>query len=109
VSSPAIVIPRRYRGPTESGNGGYVCGRLAAFVAADAVQVMLRQPPPLDRPLRVVVTPDRATLLDGDLLVAEAVGAQLDLEAPAAVSWAAAAVASEGAGFREHAFPECFV
>ncbi len=110
MSDPTIVIPHRFRGPAESGNGGYVCGRLAAFVEADVVEVTLRQPPPLDRQLVVVREQGRARLFDSELLVAEAVAADLDLEEPAAVSWADAVSASAGyVGFQEHAFPECFV
>lgn len=110
MSNPIIFIPRRFRGPAESGNGGYVCGLLAAFVEADAVEVTLRQPPPLDRPLVVAVEPGRARLLDGEFLVAEAVTADLALEAPAAISWDDALAASaDYVGFDEHAFPECFV
>jgi len=43
-----------------SANGGYACGRLASFVDADEVEVTLRLPPPLDRPLRVEATDGRA-------------------------------------------------
>ena len=110
MSTPAIVIPRRYCGPAESGNGGYVCGRLAAFVDAPTVEVTLRLPPPLDRQLQVVVEENRVLLNDGEFLVAEAAVGDLDLEAPAAVSWADAEAAAAGyAGFERHAFPECFV
>ena len=110
MSEPTIVVPRRFCGPAESGNGGYVCGRLAAFVDANVVEVTLRRPPPLDRPLQVVHEQQRVLLLDGELLVAEAAAAELDLEAPAAVSLADAMAASAGfVGFEEHAFPECFV
>ena len=110
MTDQTIVIPHRFRGPAESGNGGYVCGRLAAFVDAEAVQVTLRQPPPLDRPLLVVRESARVLLRDGELLVAEAAAAELDLETPAAVSWADAVSAAAGyVGFEEHAFPECFV
>ena len=45
-----VTIERRYRGPLDSGNGGYSCGRLAAFLDGPA-EVTLRLPPPLDRPL----------------------------------------------------------
>ncbi len=48
-----ITFPRHFRGPLTSANGGYACGRLAAFVDADEVEVTLRLPPPLDRPLAV--------------------------------------------------------
>ena len=110
MSDPTIVIHRRFCGPPESGNGGYVCGRLAAFVDAEAVEVTLRLPPPLDWSLRVVHDHERVLLLDGELLVAEAVAADLDLEVPATVSWDDAISASAGyVGFQEHAFPDCFV
>ncbi len=110
MNATTIVIPRRFCGPAESGNGGYVCGRLAAFVHAEAVEVTLRRPPPLDRPLLVVRQDGSVVLLDGELLVAEARAADLDLEVPNAVSWDAAVAASAGyVGFEEHAFPECFV
>ena len=42
-----FTIARRFRGPSQSGNGGYVCGRLARHVAGPAL-VRLRAPPPLD-------------------------------------------------------------
>jgi hypothetical protein len=110
MSEHAIVIPRRYCGPAESGNGGYVCGRLATFVDADTVEVTLRRPPPLDRPLLVVREQERVLLLDGGLPVAEAAPGELDLKAPPPISWADAVAASAGyVGFEEHAFPECFV
>ena len=110
MSNPIIFIPRRFRGPAESGNGGYVCGLLAAFVEADAVEVTLRQPPPLDRSLVVMQEDDRTRLLDGEFLVADAVAADLDLEVPTAIPWDDAVAASaEYVGFEEHAFPECFV
>ena len=34
-----ITFARRFRGPLTSANGGYSCGRLAAFVDADEVEV----------------------------------------------------------------------
>jgi hypothetical protein len=110
MSDPTIVIPRRFRGPAESGNGGYVCGLLAGFVEGDAVEVTLRRPPPLDRSLAVTRDGGSVRLFDGKLLVAEAVAADLELGAPAAISWDDAVAASTGyVGFEEHAFPECFV
>ena len=110
MSDPTIVIPRRFRGPAESGNGGYVCGLLAGFVEADAVEVTLRQPPPLDRSLVVTREGRRVRLFDGELLVAEAVAADLELEVPVPVSWNDAVAASAlYVRFGEHEFPECFV
>jgi hypothetical protein len=85
-----ITFERRFRGPLTSANGGYACGRLAAFVDVDAVEVTLRLPPPLDRPLTVHGESDTMTLLDGAAVVAEARPANLELEVPAPVSIATA-------------------
>ena len=84
--SVQIVLPYRFRGPLTSANGGYACGRLAAFVDADEVEVTLRLPPPLERPLAVERDNDAVRLFDGDALVAEARPAPVDVEPPAPVS-----------------------
>jgi hypothetical protein len=105
-----IVLPRRYRGPLTSANGGYACGRLASFVDADEVEVTLRLPPPLDRPLSVERMDGHVRLLDGDAVVAEARPAAVDDEAPAPVSLAVAEAARER-HVREWTpdFRECYV
>jgi hypothetical protein len=81
-----IAFPYHYRGPLTSANGGYACGRLAAFVDADEVEVTLRLPPPLDRPLGVEHDAAGVRLLDGDTLVAEARPAPVEVQAPAPIS-----------------------
>ena len=90
-----ITFPRRYRGPLTSANGGYACGRLAAFVDADEVEVTLRLPPPLDRPLAVEPDGDGARLLDRDALVADARPAPVEVTPPDPVSLEEAAAARE--------------
>ena len=103
-----LTIERRYRGPLQSGNGGYTAGRLAAFVDGPA-EVTLRLPPPLDRPLRVVEEDGRVLLLDGDALVAEARPGAPALEVPDPVSVAEAeAAASRHVRFGGDEFSECF-
>jgi len=67
-----ITFPHRFRGPLTSANGGYACGRLASFVDADEVEVTLRLPPPLERPLTVRRDAGSAVLLDDHAVVAEA-------------------------------------
>jgi hypothetical protein len=106
-----VVIPRRYRGPSTSGNGGYVCGVVAGLVARDA-EVTLRSPPPLEVPLRV--EPDEVggvRLLDGETLIAEGAPVEpWDHHIPEAPTWEEAGrAAARYAGFDRHAFPECFV
>jgi hypothetical protein len=105
-----ITFPRRFRGPLTSANGGYACGRLACFVDADEVEVTLRLPPPLERPLTVRRDADSAVLLDGHAVVAEARRGPVGVDAPAPVSLAEAEDASTRhvrAGSPE--FRECFV
>jgi len=104
-----MVVDPRFRGPQASGNGGYTCGLVAAFVGA-AAEVTLRLPPPLARPLRVDAEDGRVDVYDGDALVAEARRVQLELETPGPVGFAAAAeAAAHYPGFERHAFPTCFV
>jgi len=105
-----ITLPYHYRGPLTSANGGYASGRLAAFVDADEVEVTLRLPPPLDRPLTVERDGETARLVDGDTLVAEARPAPVDVEVPDPVSVAAADDAQERR-LRDWTpeFRECFV
>jgi hypothetical protein len=81
-----ITFPRHYRGPLTSANGGYACGRLAALVDAAEVEVTLRLPPPLDRPLAVRRDDGGVRLLDGEALVAEASPASVEVEPPEPVS-----------------------
>ena len=101
-------LAARYNGPPTSANGGVTAGRLAAYVGAPAVEVTLRRPPPLGVDLRVEASGGTARLLDGDLLVAEAVPSTVDLEPgpPVGVEQAAGTVF---AGRTGHPFPTCFV
>ena len=103
-----IVIERRFRGPTESGNGGYTCGLVAGFVDGPA-EVTLRLPPPLDRPLDVVRDGEAVRVLDGDTLVADAKPATVDVEPPPPPSFEEAERAALPEGDLESPFPECFV
>jgi hypothetical protein len=104
-----ITIEGRYNGPPGSGNGGYACGLVAALLGGPA-EVTLRVPPPLDTPLRVERAGGRVEVFDGNVLVAEAVSAEVDVEPPVPVSVAEAELAAKSyAGFAEHAFPTCFV
>lgn len=105
-----VVIDRQFRGPSDSANGGYACGMLAAHVDAPAVEVTLRLPPPLERELSVVVDDEGAKLMDGDDLVAEAKAAEIpELDFPAPVSVDDAAASVEAHDHSEHPFPMCFV
>lgn len=104
-----ITLPHRFRGPLTSANGGYASGRLAAFADADVVEVTLRLPPPLDRPLEVRRDRHRVVLLDGDVVVAEAQPGELHLVPPEPVSLADAETAAERhVRIGDENFSECF-
>jgi hypothetical protein len=104
-----ITIDGRFNGPEGSGNGGYTCGLIAGLLGS-TVEVTLRRPPPLDRPLDVEREGERVLVRDGDALVAEAAPARVDVDVPASPSYEEAERASAGyPGFGEHAFPTCFV
>jgi hypothetical protein len=105
----SIIIDRRYRGPANSGNGGYVCGRLASYIPGPAT-VRLKSPPRLETDLRVRRNATGLALLDGAQVVAEARPADLALDPPAPPAFAEAVRASRRyRGYRSHPHPSCFV
>jgi len=105
-----VVIGKRFCGPPDSGNGGYVCGVMAGYID-DVAEVTLRQPPPLDKPMSVErVNAGRIILRDGEAIVAEAKPATLELDVPSPPSFHQASEASRSyLGFEYHPFPTCFV
>jgi hypothetical protein len=105
-----IVIPRRFRGPANSGNGGYSCGVIAELVGADGVEVTLRLPPPLETPLAVERDGEHVRILHGDALVAEARPADPELDPPEPPPFALVAELSAARPPEpDHPFPGCFV
>lgn len=104
-----VRIEKRFHGPPSSGNGGYVCGRLAASLNGPAV-VRLEVPPPLDTDMTVKEAGTGVELVHGATVVARARPVVLSLDIPAAPSLAEAETASKSyRGFRHHPFPTCFV
>ena len=109
VAMARITIDKRFCGPPASGNGGYVCGRLAEHIEGCA-RVRLSVPPPLDTPLSVYATEDGVELRDGERPVARAWPSGFNLAVPRAPSLdEARAMESRFNGFSHHAFPGCFV
>ena len=119
----SFVVPSRFCGPPESGNGGWVSGHLAVELLGDSssghapsghgasATVRLRTPPPLDRPMEVTRTDDGVALHDGDVLVADAREAEPlgTGDVPAPVSFAdAEAAAAAYEGLVDHPFPTCY-
>jgi hypothetical protein len=114
-AAPELIIPSRFRGPSGSGNGGYVCGRIAAY-ADGPVTVTLHQPPPLDTPMTVEPAGDGALhVRDGGTLIAEATEAAYPpgLLAPEIPDLVSMTEACRSAGraryFQDPFFPDCFV
>jgi hypothetical protein len=104
-----LRIERRFNGPPDSGNGGYVSGRLAAFIDGPA-SVRLLIPPPLETFMDVRSTDGGVDLAHGDVVVATARPAELTMELPAPPTYGQAATASRSyRGFSWHPFPGCFV
>ncbi|QOZ70414.1 MULTISPECIES: hypothetical protein [Bradyrhizobium] len=106
-----IIIARRFCGPPNSGNGGYVCGRLARHIPGGA-EVTLRAPPPLDTPLDAVAAEDGAwELRDGAKVVATGRAASVELAQLETASLQEARAAELLALFEphEHPLPNCFV
>lgn len=104
-----FTIARRFRGPEESGNGGYTCGMVANFVDGQA-EVTLRKPPPLDRPLTVEWVHGGVEVFDGKTLIAQGRSVDTDLDVPEPPTLEEAVAARERyTGYRTHAFPTCFV
>lgn len=109
--SLTITIPERFHGPPRSGNGGYACGITAAVFDGPA-EVSLRLPPPLDRPLVLTSADNKATLRDGDAVVADAVETTAPLDTPEPITLdearAATATFDVAAYHAGHPFPGCF-
>lgn len=120
--APSLTIPAGYNGPDGTGNGGYTSGLLAARLTTaggPAVQVTLRNPPPLGRPMTVEEGPGGALrLIDPDAaqerarLIAEATVTELPDDpvipgGPVGVPEAEEAQRRYG-GFDAHPFPRCY-
>jgi hypothetical protein len=103
-----VIVAAQHRGPPGSGNGGYVCGLLAAHIDGPA-EVTLCRPTPLERPLALRVTQQSVELSDGDGLIASARPAPLDLIVPDAPDWRACEIATiHGGSFETSDFAGCF-
>lgn len=107
----SIIIDKRYCGPPNSGNGGYVCGRLARHIPGGA-EVTLHAPPPLDRRLDVIASSDGAwELRDDAKVLATGRPARVELARLETANFdeAEAAELLAPANPREHPLPTCFV
>ena len=108
--SDTITIDPRFCGPRQSGNGGYVSGRLAAFIDGPA-RASLKSPPPLGAELRVERDGARVAAFHGETLIGTAAPAEVAVDLPAPPD--PAALAAARAAYLEyeqsHYLPYCFV
>ena len=110
MTSRQLRIERRFHGPPDSGNGGYVAGLVAGALGGSGCTVTLHRPPPLDRLLELRTEAEGAELRDGDERVAAALREQLDLDIPVPPALADARDAQQRyVGRQRHRFPSCFV
>jgi hypothetical protein len=105
-----LTLPARFNGPPDSGNGGFSCGMLAAFINGPA-RVRLHVPPPLDTPMVVrEIEQQGFGMFAGETLVGSAFPTHLELDVPPAPSLDSAADASTRYPcYEHHVFPTCFV
>jgi hypothetical protein len=105
-----FVIPARFNGPLDSGNGGYSSGMFER-VADGPATVSLRRPVPLDTPLEVVRDDGAATIRLGGEVIAEVHTAdelELTLPDPVDLDQAHAGFAAYR-GIADGPFSRCFV
>lgn len=114
--SAHVTISRRYGGPPDSGNGGYVCGLMARALGGGEVEVRLLAPPPLERTLTLERQGQEGRLLDGDTIIAIARTTEepiaIPAEAPPPVTFEAAVDAAAAFDVDEyrtgHEYPGCY-
>lgn len=103
-------IDRRFRGPPDSGNGGYFAGLLARELGGSNVLVTLKRPAPLDTDMRIARAGDEAVLTCGDDEFARAQPGEVPIDVPPPPSLEAARAAeSRYTGLDHHIYPGCFV
>ena len=107
-----FVVPARFCGPPESGNGGWVSGRLVAYTDIDgAASVRLSSPPPLERAMRLERDGETTVVHDGSVRIARAAPADpiTDGPGPDPVTYTdAVAAGHQYPGRTNHPFPTCF-
>ena len=105
-----VVVERRFLGPPNSANGGYACGRIAAFIDG-AAEVTLRSPPPLEKALSTEAGEHGSVALyDGDRLIGSAHATEVDGPTFAPPTFAQAReAAARTFDTSKHPLPTCFV
>jgi len=106
----SIVIEKRFCGPPNSANGGYVCGLIAAHIDGDA-EVTLLAPPPLGRRLDIVAGERGVELREQGTTLATGRSIRMDVPELPIVSFSEAQDAVRRSPYDDsrHPLPMCFV
>lgn len=105
-----VRIERRFRGPPETGNGGYVAGLVAAALGGTNCTVTLKSPPPLDHDLTLETNNPSASLISDDSIIVTASREPVDVDVPPPPTLSEARDAEPRfIGHSHHIFPGCFV
>lgn len=103
-----IIIDKHFEGPTNITQGGYISGLMAQHLETDTVEVTMRNPTSMGKPLILDTSmSDRVLLYDGDKLLNEAIPGELELDIPEPISLEEAKKASLKHVI-EMPFPNCF-
>lgn len=114
-----LVVPGRFCGPPDSGNGGWTAGALATHLTRECpdnraaewptFEVSLRQPPPLDVPMLLSEEDGVTSASFGGAVIASARRVESELNDVDPVSYdEAKAAEATYAGHAFHPFPTCF-
>jgi len=113
--SDTFRVLKRFNGPHDSGNGGYSAGLAAQFLLnADAIEVTIRAPVPLDQTLRAHATETGFDIMTDDASTRILIMSLRPswLETPNVKSPGLEAATVAAATFRneeDHFLPRCFV
>lgn len=106
----SVVIEKRFCGPPNSANGGYVCGLLAAHIEGDA-EITLLAPPPLGQRLEIVAGECGMELTREGTMLATGRSVRFDVPEIPVVDLRQAQDAARRSPFdaSRHPLPMCFV
>jgi hypothetical protein len=105
-----IVIDKRFCGPPNSANGGYVCGLLAAHIDGNA-EVILLAPPPLGQRLDIAAGEYGVELRKEETILAMGRSVRIDVPEVPIVNFSEAQDAVRRSPYDDsrHPLPMCFV
>jgi hypothetical protein len=104
-----MIIERRFQGPSQSANGGYIAGALAELIDGPA-EITLRSPPPLETPMDLNRIDGGYDLMCDGVLVGSVRPGEFELTIPAKPPIESIAAALPNyPGAKNSPIPHCFV